>query len=38
MWRISAPRHLSRGERIQLTFYWPDAERWEQIDFLVCVE
>jgi glucoamylase len=31
-------RHLSCGDRVCLTFYWPDAERWEQVDFLVCIE
>jgi glucoamylase len=30
--------HLSRGDRVCLTFYWPDAGRWEQVDFLVCIE
>jgi glucoamylase len=30
-------RHLSRGDRVCLTFYWPDAGRWEQVDFLVYV-
>jgi glucoamylase len=31
-------RHLSCGDRVHLTFYWPDAERWEEVDFLVCIE
>jgi glucoamylase len=31
-------RHLSSGDRVHLTFYWPEAERWEQVDFLVCIE
>ena len=31
-------RHLCRGDRVHLTFYWPEAERWEEIDFLVCIE
>jgi putative membrane protein len=31
-------RHLSNGDRVHLTFYWPEAERWEQVDFLVCME
>jgi glucoamylase len=30
-------RHLSRGDRVCLTFYWPDAGRWEQVDFLVYI-
>jgi glucoamylase len=29
---------LCRGDRVHLTFYWPEAERWEQVDFLVCIE
>ena len=29
---------LCPGTRIDLTFYWPEAERWEGTDFLVCVE
>jgi len=31
-------RGLSRGDHVHLTFYWPEAQRWEQVDFLVCVE
>jgi glucoamylase len=31
-------RHLSSGDRVCLTFYWPEAERWEQVDFIVCIE
>ena len=31
-------RHLRPGDRVQLTFYWPEAARWEEIDFLVCIE
>ena len=31
-------RHLCRGDRVHFTFYWPEAQRWEGIDFLVCVE
>jgi glucoamylase len=31
-------RHLSCGDRVCLTLYWPDAGRWEQVDFLVRVE
>jgi glucoamylase len=29
---------LSTGSRVLLTFYWPDADRWEGVDFVVCVE
>jgi glucoamylase len=28
-------RRLSSGDRVWLTFYWPDVGRWEQVDFLV---
>jgi glucoamylase len=31
-------RHLRHGDRVQLTFYWPDAGRWEGTDFVVCVD
>ena len=31
-------RDLRRGDRVHLTFYWPEAERWEGVDFLVCIE
>ena len=30
--------HLRQGDRADLTFYWPEADRWEGTDFLVCVE
>jgi glucoamylase len=30
--------HLHTGDRIELTFYWPEAGRWEGVDFQVCVE
>ncbi len=30
--------HLGQGGRVDLTFYWPEAGRWEGTDFLVCVE
>ena len=30
--------HLRLGDRVDLTFYWPEADRWEGIDFLVCIE
>jgi len=26
------------GGRVNLTFYWPDVDRWEGVDFFVCVE
>jgi glucoamylase len=29
---------LRTGDRVDLTFYWQDAKRWEGVDFLVCVE
>jgi len=29
---------LSTGSRVRLTFYWPDVDRWEGVDFVVCVE
>jgi glucoamylase len=31
-------RDLRPGDRLHLTFYWPEAERWEGADFLVCIE
>lgn len=31
-------RHLRYGARVDLTFYWPESDRWEGTDFLVCVE
>jgi glucoamylase len=31
-------RALRRGDCVQFTFYWPEAERWEGIDFWVCIE
>ena len=30
--------HLRRGDRLDFTFYWPEVDRWEGTDFLVCVE
>jgi glucoamylase len=30
--------HLRQGDRVDLTFYWPEADRWEGTDFLVCVD
>jgi hypothetical protein len=29
---------LRRGDRVGLTFYWPEVDRWEGADFVVCVE
>lgn len=29
---------LCVGNRMELTFYWPDVNRWEGVDFVVCVE
>ena len=29
---------LCPGDHLNLTFYWPDVDRWEGVDFLVCVE
>ena len=29
---------LRVGDRVDLTFYWPEADRWEGTDFVVCVE
>src|SRR6185437_7914079 len=29
---------LRRGDRVDLTFYWPEAARWEGTDFFVCIE
>ena len=31
-------RHVRQGDRVDLTFYWPEADRWEGTDFFVCVE
>jgi glucoamylase len=28
-------RHLLSGDRVDFTFYWPEADRWEQVDFAV---
>jgi glucoamylase len=30
--------HLCKGAPIDLTFYWPEADRWEGTNYLVCVE
>jgi glucoamylase len=29
---------LHIGDRVDLTFFWPDVDRWEGVDFWVCVE
>jgi glucoamylase len=29
---------LRGGNRIHFTFYWPEADRWEGIDYLICIE
>ena len=29
---------LRHGDRVDLTFYWPEVDRWEGIAFAVCVE
>jgi glucoamylase len=31
-------QRLRHGDRVDLTFYWPGEQRWEGIDFPVCVE
>jgi glucoamylase len=31
-------RRLGAGDRVELTFYWPEAARWEGGDFWVCLE
>jgi glucoamylase len=33
-----ATLQLSRGDRVDITFYWPEAGRWEGTDYQVCVE
>ena len=30
--------NLRPGDHVSLTFYWPDVDRWEGSNFLVCVE
>jgi glucoamylase len=30
--------HLASGDRVDFTFYWPEADRWEGADFVVCVD
>lgn len=29
---------LRIGDRVDFTFYWPQADQWERTDFVVCVE
>ena len=29
---------LNIGDRVDFTLYWPEAQRWEGADFVVCVE
>jgi glucoamylase len=29
---------LTTGERVDFTLYWPEAHRWEGVDFVVWVE
>ena len=31
-------RDLCRGDRVHLTFYWPEADRWEGTNYLICIE
>jgi glucoamylase len=33
-----ATQFLSAGSRVDFTFYWPEADRWEGRDFFVTVE
>jgi hypothetical protein len=35
--RLGAATTLD-GDRVDLTFYWPADDRWEEVDFLICVE
>jgi glucoamylase len=30
--------NLRDGDRIHFTFYWPEADRWEGVDYVVCIE
>ncbi len=30
--------HIAAGRTIQFTFYWPDSDRWENVNFAVAVE
>jgi glucoamylase len=31
-------RDLRGGDQVRFTFYWPEAARWEGIDYLICIE
>ena len=31
-------RNLRAGDRVDFTFQWPEEDRWEGTDFVVCVE
>ena len=31
-------RDLRPGSRVHFTFYWPEAGRWEGVDFSVCID
>jgi glucoamylase len=31
-------RDLGVDDLIELTFYWPEATRWEGVNFQVCIE
>ncbi len=33
-----ATENLQSGERVDFTFYWPDAGKWEQKDFTVVID
>ena len=30
--------NVRTGSRVGLTFYWPEADRWEGHDFFVCLD
>jgi glucoamylase len=31
-------RDLGRADLVDFTFYWPEAGRWENVNFQVCIE
>jgi glucoamylase len=31
-------RDLRHGDRVHLTLYWPEGNRWEGTDYFICVE
>jgi glucoamylase len=36
---VDLPTTRLRGaDRVDFTFYWPEADRWEGTDFVVCIE